>query len=317
MRWVQIYDGAELEVYSRKTGGSRCLAVTFDYAATPGRPPHIPAADFFEEIDYDQIHITSKQDIWYQTLELFAVAGLINAQRTSYDRVISYGNSMGAYGAMLISGLVDVDKVLAFAPQFSVDPAVCPDELRWRHLTGNLNYIHKIQDYVSQKAIKYVVYDPFWMEDKRHIRLFRQFENLCEIRLPFSGHFPASYLYHLDLLKPFMRMMIFGMDADADLRRDLRRKRRVSGTYYFNLAQVLMRAAKPDAALRAAHIGYSLAPGAPEALIVYAAILAFDPQQMPFAHIALRLLKERHPTFGNYDGMRDDLWNRLSLAFAR
>ena len=45
--------------------------------------------------------------------------------------LFALGNSMGAFLAIAASTVLPIQRVFAFAPQFSVDPSIVPDEARW------------------------------------------------------------------------------------------------------------------------------------------------------------------------------------------
>ncbi|MDQ1847440.1 hypothetical protein Q9299_03995 [Gemmobacter fulvus] len=56
-------------------------------------------------------------------------------QRQTIRRIVTLGSSMGGFCALVAASLLPVDVVLAFSPQFSVDPRVMPQENRWRDWT--------------------------------------------------------------------------------------------------------------------------------------------------------------------------------------
>ncbi len=316
--WIKIFDADDLEVYSSVTGGNTSLAVTFDFSSVQGRPPHIPASNFFHGISFDQVHVVSKKDIWYQTKELVKVAELINARRRDYERVVTYGNSMGAYGAILISGMIEADIVLAFAPQYSVDPSIMPEEKRWREAVNQITFIYDhLETFVSDASRNYVIYDPFNPEDRRHVAMFGTVQTFTEIRLPFCGHFPSSFLHELGLLAPYMEALIFEGAIGSDLVRRTKDARRRSYHYYLNLALILNAKGRRSIAIRAAHTGYALAPSRPESLLVYVSLLAFDPLYYPFVHMAVRLLQTLEGGFAEYDGVRDELWQKLRSYYLK
>ena len=57
--WQKLYDNNDLEIYASKKAGNDSLVVSFDYSSVQGRPPHIPASNFFEDICFDQVHIVT------------------------------------------------------------------------------------------------------------------------------------------------------------------------------------------------------------------------------------------------------------------
>jgi hypothetical protein len=54
------------------------------------------------------------------------------------ERIVTIGQSMGAFCALAAADVLPVSAVLAFGPQYSVDPKVMPQETRWAGWTGRL-----------------------------------------------------------------------------------------------------------------------------------------------------------------------------------
>lgn len=50
-------------------------------------------------------------------------------------QMLAIGQSMGAFAALAAATVLDFDAVLAFGPQFSVDPRIMPQETRWARWT--------------------------------------------------------------------------------------------------------------------------------------------------------------------------------------
>ena len=56
----------------------------------------------------------------------------INSPFTETSQTYAIGNSMGGFLAIVMSRFLPIETVIAFAPQFSVDPNVVPWEDRWK-----------------------------------------------------------------------------------------------------------------------------------------------------------------------------------------
>lgn len=76
------------------------------------------------------VFVTDKTRSWGNKLDFVQIAKII-APVISQKRVVALGNSMGAFLAIAASSVLPIQHVFAFAPQFSVDPSVVPDEKRW------------------------------------------------------------------------------------------------------------------------------------------------------------------------------------------
>ena len=80
-----------------------------------------------KQSDFNVMFVADRELSWYNTLDVDKIKSkLINQE------VVTLGNSMGGYNAIQFSNDVNVTKVIAFAPQYSVHPDIVPDETRWR-----------------------------------------------------------------------------------------------------------------------------------------------------------------------------------------
>jgi pimeloyl-ACP methyl ester carboxylesterase len=107
----------------------------------------------------------------------FPAADALNALREpitasrKYKHIILYGYSMGAYGAIKYSSLFDNPIVLAFSPQFSIDPADCGGFDDRYEPYFNLDY-HRRMKIVPEDVggSVYIFYDPFNAADQFHAK---------------------------------------------------------------------------------------------------------------------------------------------------
>ena len=79
---------------------------------------------------YCALFITDRNASWYNDFppeQLFDAL----APYVAGKRLVTIGHSMGGFGAIWAAKHLKVDVALAFCPQYSVDPAVLPDEHRW------------------------------------------------------------------------------------------------------------------------------------------------------------------------------------------
>ena len=65
---------------------------------------------------YNVIWVLDETTSWFNNIDHKEIIKHIKT-----DKVYAVGNSMGAYNATIFSTLYNVDKVLGFAPQYSVD----------------------------------------------------------------------------------------------------------------------------------------------------------------------------------------------------
>jgi pimeloyl-ACP methyl ester carboxylesterase len=73
-----------------------------------------------DRLNCDQLYIKENKPSWYQ--ECFAdILLYLKLKVKKYKKVIFIGNSMGGYGAILFGWLLNVNKIIAFAPQTFLD----------------------------------------------------------------------------------------------------------------------------------------------------------------------------------------------------
>ena len=71
--------------------------------------------------------VADREVSWYNALDIDKIKSKLNNQE-----VVTIGNSMGAYNAIQLANDVNVEKVIAFAPQYSIHPDITPNEKRWK-----------------------------------------------------------------------------------------------------------------------------------------------------------------------------------------
>lgn len=111
---------------------------------------------------------------WYNGLHS-TIVGIL-APRVAGRRVVTLGNSMGGFGALLFSGLFETcDTAVAFVPQYSVDRRIVPFEDRWREHVAQIpafdvaTCFHDRGKYGARR--KYVFYGDQSRNDARQAEL--------------------------------------------------------------------------------------------------------------------------------------------------
>jgi hypothetical protein len=211
---------------ARWIGGysNRICAVTFaalDEQIGVDRPGF--GEDFFPRLGVDAIHIVPLGNHWYQYPDLPAMCAAVREAVAGYERVITYGSSMGAYAAIRFGGWVGAHAALALSPQFSV--AVRPGPLgfglrdfvrhdrRWRIRGRTLSFPYEQQSDFVRHAV--IVYDPL-TQDREHAEHYAAAAaDVTLVPLPYSGHPSGVVLTQSGLLTPLISDVLNGVfDAD-------------------------------------------------------------------------------------------------------
>lgn len=183
-----------------KVPGTRedVVFVTFE-ALLPERAPGRAGfgESFFETRGFTAYHLQPTANDWYHFPEMEPALAQVRADIPEGTRVVTYGMSMGAYGAYRFSEPLRADAVIAFSPQYSVHPWRAWWERRWR-CEGKSFLWDRKKPYAP--AAKYVFYDPL-NADRRHINRMSREASLKLVRICFGGHATIALLQECGLLE--------------------------------------------------------------------------------------------------------------------
>lgn len=203
---------------------------------------------FFEKHGITAYHFIHKHNLWYGFPEMEQALDLVKRHIPAGCSIITYGASMGGYAAVRSSGLLQASKVIAFSPQYSVDPALTPWEKRWsraiQHCTHSMDRLA-----INPDAEIFLFYDP-GTDDGRHALLISQ-QGLCRhIPMPYSGHFSITMLHQMGMLEKTLLQLIDGTFDVTAARNEIEQNSEKSAHFLTNKAHALpFRAKKQRLAL--------------------------------------------------------------------
>lgn len=117
------------------------------------------------------VHFINRQNHWWLIPDLEACLDAVRPVVARATRRTGYGASLGAYAALRFSRLLDLDEVLAFSPQYSIDPVKVPFETRWPDEAAQLDF--RGEDMKIRAGCRvHVVLDPRSV-DGQHLALIR------------------------------------------------------------------------------------------------------------------------------------------------
>lgn len=194
------------------------------------------AEGFLANIGCDAIHFLTARNDWYQSAAIRSAIDAASAKAAAYSRRVSYGSSMGGYAACLYSHWLDVERAVAFAPQFAIGHDIVPAERRWQRERRAVDFPYDAMMRMAQDTPELlIVHDPTDPDDRMQIGLFRQMQNLVEFRIPLSGHEILRFLHEIGLLKEFIEATVLGTFDRAWFRAEIRR-RRARSSFYLSIA---------------------------------------------------------------------------------
>lgn len=212
--------------------GSKTLIVTFP-SASKEYPASIRDAkawgrEFVARRGYSALHVKTDQNCWFRRPALIAFfrqarqAGLFSG----FTRIMTYGGSMGGYGALAYAGRCNATHCLALNPQVRLGPTVRDWENRFRG-ADRQDWAHPDADVnLTLPAVPRVVtvYDPYLTRDRRHIEMIRH-DSLLKLHVPFVGHRVPDQLQRLGQLAPLFDATIEDRLDEGDFYRGIRGRR--------------------------------------------------------------------------------------------
>lgn len=164
-------------------------------------------ARMFRKEQRSYLCIKAKTMDWYQgdgLSETFAElrdSGFLG----QFDARMTYGGSMGAFGALVFARQLQADTVLAVSPQTTLNKHKAPWEWRFKEARAQ-SWTGPNSDAVGQtEAARRVicVYDRRMLNERRHVERL-DLSNVIHINTPFMGHGVSHPLNTLDANKPLL-----------------------------------------------------------------------------------------------------------------
>jgi pimeloyl-ACP methyl ester carboxylesterase len=196
-----LFRDHDIHVRRRAAHGSRCCVVTFDSFSDLGtidRPGYGEA--FLDRSGIDAIHVVGRDNAWYQYTGIPAAMTAIRSAAAGYDRVVTYGSSMGGYAAIRLAALAGAHAVFALSPQFSINPRLVFWERRWPDNAARFRDVWESALPWPSPAEAYIAYDPR-TPDSRHVALIRARFPCRAMPLPYTGHPVTGFLAETGLLQ--------------------------------------------------------------------------------------------------------------------
>lgn len=172
---------------------STTLVITF-YPLCPVNDPNKPrkgqSRETIRAAGLDAIHVIPAGNHWYQYPDMDEVLFIIAKYAQGYDDLVLYGQSMGAYGAIHSSSILQPDRVLAICPQFSIDVLKITYKSRYETIAADLKFLRDdFERNVSTKSDIIIAYDPRFSPDKYHyLEISSRRNAVYPLLMPFCGH---------------------------------------------------------------------------------------------------------------------------------
>lgn len=267
-----VFRGPEFSIVRVPGAQDKPVFVTFDSLGDPLPPDRAGFGEaFLAKQGFETYHVLHTTNAWYQYPQMRQALEEVRARIGPARAVITYGSSMGGYAAFRFSGVLQAARVIAFSPQYSVDPARVPWERRWRKFAASLPMFWDRLP-LGAGAEMFLFYDPR-SPDRRHARLMAREMKTHHVRLPHGGHPCIAQLHEMKLLGPTIRAIAAGTFDATACEANVRALRQTSARYLSDRALHLPRLAKRRR-LSMAETAIALAPDEPWYRVVHGRLLA-------------------------------------------
>tara|TARA_R110002051_G_scaffold45702_1_gene92157 strand:+ start:28430 stop:30406 length:1977 start_codon:yes stop_codon:yes gene_type:complete len=172
---------------------------------------------FLIENGYAVISVLTKTVNWYRAPGLLSFFEHPQFRKflASFDRIHSYGSSMGGYGACAFADLLGCHNVVALQPVSSLATDLVSWESRFAH-GAKLDWTGAYRDAatgITTPHAVYALYDPDW-QDARHTDRLAETAGarLRRVPVPKAEHAVPRYLQRHKLLKDVSLMCLRGTD---------------------------------------------------------------------------------------------------------
>lgn len=200
-----IFEDEQIRVIFLR-GSSDELIFSFGDLITRAKGLSINAEKSLSKYDFNVIGIMPKQKSWFPESSMRQMFAEIQELIAPFKTRIGYGGSMGGYAAIKYSNLLDLKRVVALVPQYSINPDDVEDPRYNMFFHAELNANMQIQPQdVSAECEYIVVYDPYCPEDRaQYIKLEQVLPHIHTLNLPFTGHDAIAVLASSELLHDFL-----------------------------------------------------------------------------------------------------------------
>lgn len=198
-RVINIFDNGDCRIdYHKKLSPAKALCITFDTINNTWNDEPF-AYRFLKKQDVDIVTVTKrKRPDRYQDLSLQEFHGAVHKLAATYERVITYGSSIGGYSALYYGSSIDA-QAIAMAPRNSDHPVYGKNQ-------SEEEFKHLLQPPVNNRITPYIIYDPNNILDNKYVddSLSKLYPNARFIKCFHAGHNCVSHFLDIGILKDFI-----------------------------------------------------------------------------------------------------------------
>ncbi|TCM69160.1 hypothetical protein EC844_103105 [Acinetobacter calcoaceticus] len=187
-------------------GTSDTLVISFGDLITRAKGLNINAEKSLSKYNYAVLGVMPKQKSWFPAASMLAMLKEIQELLSQYQRKVGYGGSMGGYAAIKYAKMLQLDRVVAMVPQYSIDPAEVEDRRYSDFYDPALHTDMRIQAQDAYDNCEYIlIYDPYFEQDREQfLKIQQALPQVKALHLPYTGHDVIAVLANSALLHDFI-----------------------------------------------------------------------------------------------------------------
>jgi hypothetical protein len=199
---------------------------------------------YFAKRNIAAIGFVDNDSRWFPREDMQAALQAIRAAVPdgSYRRSVTYGVSMGAYGALKYGRMLGAHAALAFGPQWSINPAlVARFDDRYERFFDPVMHAGMEIGADDLCPNNYIFFDPLFSPDVNHAALISRHPDVSCTVHTFLGHPGIAYFTRTRLIDNVFELARQDAPDRVEFRRLIRSKRAGSRVYWLGRAEWLKR----------------------------------------------------------------------------
>lgn len=193
---------------------------------------------FLPRQGFATVYVTAKQNHWWQHPGIGGATDAVRAVVARYERAVTYGSSMGGYGALLLARDVGASHAVAVSPQTSISNPKLKLKETWRLNIAKRPIIRDdIDETLPGLTRAVILYDPYMPRDRKFFDYVAHHPNVVGFPSQFLSHKVLRALQEAKILKDVSVNLLRGEMDYLQYRAMVRGNRRRSPTYLGYLAR--------------------------------------------------------------------------------
>ncbi|MFC0407388.1 tetratricopeptide repeat protein [Roseomonas elaeocarpi] len=175
-------------------GKSDFLLITFGFNGMEADDSNFWGKHFCQQAQINAVGFMCRRSDWFPASAMLPAIAQVLPQISQFRHRITYGGSMGGFGALRYAKELGADTTIAYSPQYSIDPKIVGHfDPNFTELFQPLlnNAMEPDQRHIAEHA--YVFFDPLHVKDREHARLIKAAApGVILIDMPHTGHSAGS-----------------------------------------------------------------------------------------------------------------------------